>query len=379
MAPRKHVPKDVEKRLLVSSRRRCCLCFGLNGDATEKAGQIAHLDKDPANNRFNNLVWLCFEHHNKFDSKTSQGKGYQHGEVRTYRDQLYERNQNGNRRCSFKVKLDRNLEAYTIDERNAFLAAIQSLSGVGDGVTLVGMQSGCVLLTLEMTIDQAKALSAAIAEGQLNDFGVLPDKFETEHPRDTDEWYELADRLRSGDVDAVLDVILKSLGPEVKRFVLKRSLGEQDFEDIMSETICRVWAHRDRVDLEQSFRGWCWAIARNRTTDALREQHRRVEHAMDDLDRIVPAKKKEDSYEQRTPHSQELDDVLEIVSRLSEVDEAIIWDWVYGDEQSYSTQLAKQLGMTSGAIRTRKSRIVRRIQQEMEKRSDRFPIDKTTD
>src|SRR5690348_13611853 len=48
MAKRKHVPSDVEVRVLEKSKRRCCLCFSLDGDFKEKEGQIAHLDRNPA-------------------------------------------------------------------------------------------------------------------------------------------------------------------------------------------------------------------------------------------------------------------------------------------------------------------------------------------
>ena len=46
---RRHIPGDIELRVLNRSRGRCALCFQLNGDLTEKYGQIAHIDKDPAN------------------------------------------------------------------------------------------------------------------------------------------------------------------------------------------------------------------------------------------------------------------------------------------------------------------------------------------
>jgi hypothetical protein len=36
-----------------------------------------------------NLVWLCLEHHDEFDSHTSQSKGLTPEEVRAYRDRLY--------------------------------------------------------------------------------------------------------------------------------------------------------------------------------------------------------------------------------------------------------------------------------------------------
>ena len=40
---RRHIPGDIELRVLNRSRRRCALCFQLNGDLTEKYGQIANV------------------------------------------------------------------------------------------------------------------------------------------------------------------------------------------------------------------------------------------------------------------------------------------------------------------------------------------------
>lgn len=90
MASRKKIPIDIESEVLVKSRRRCCLCFGINGDLEEKRGQIAHLDKNRDNNSIGNLAFLCFHHHDKYDSTTSQSKNYTKKEVKIYRDQLYE-------------------------------------------------------------------------------------------------------------------------------------------------------------------------------------------------------------------------------------------------------------------------------------------------
>jgi len=89
MASRRPISKAIETNILVNSKRRCALCFGLKGDLGEKKGQIAHLDQDRSNNLEDNLAFLCFEHHNEYDSKTSQSKGLTIGEVKFYRDKLY--------------------------------------------------------------------------------------------------------------------------------------------------------------------------------------------------------------------------------------------------------------------------------------------------
>jgi hypothetical protein len=76
--------------VLLRSRRRCCICFGLNRDAQLKSGQIAHLDQNNANNAEENLAFLCLDHHDEYDSSTRQRKGLTQAEVKAYRSELYE-------------------------------------------------------------------------------------------------------------------------------------------------------------------------------------------------------------------------------------------------------------------------------------------------
>ena len=87
---RKKLSKEQEVKILVLSRRRCCLCSGLNRDLQIKQGQIAHLDSNPENDNFDNLAFLCLSHHDSFDSTTSQSKGLIAEEVKIYRKELYE-------------------------------------------------------------------------------------------------------------------------------------------------------------------------------------------------------------------------------------------------------------------------------------------------
>jgi len=76
--------------ILIKSGRRCCLCFGLNGDLSIKPGQIAHLDRDPTNSSPDNLAFLCLPHHDEYDTKTSVSRGITIAEVKAYRDSLYQ-------------------------------------------------------------------------------------------------------------------------------------------------------------------------------------------------------------------------------------------------------------------------------------------------
>ena len=87
--PRKKIKVATETHVLTSCRRRCCVCYGLNRDASEKQGQIAHLDRNPENNHNDNLAFLCFDHHDQYDSRTSQSKNLTASEVKHYREELF--------------------------------------------------------------------------------------------------------------------------------------------------------------------------------------------------------------------------------------------------------------------------------------------------
>lgn len=89
MTNRPKLSRDVEREILLRSRRRCCLCYGLSGNFDERIGQIAHIDHNSSNNALDNLAWLCFEHHSLYDSTTRQHKNYQPDELKAHRSRLY--------------------------------------------------------------------------------------------------------------------------------------------------------------------------------------------------------------------------------------------------------------------------------------------------
>lgn len=86
---RKPISADVQANVLVRSRRRCCICYGLNRDISIKQGQIAHLDQNAANAAEDNLAFMCLPHHDEYDSRTRQSKNLSQAEVLTYRDELH--------------------------------------------------------------------------------------------------------------------------------------------------------------------------------------------------------------------------------------------------------------------------------------------------
>lgn len=85
---RRPIHPDVVAEVLIESRRRCCICFGLNRDTSICQGQIAHLDGKSSNSVKENLAFLCFNHHDKLDSSTRQSKNFTVLEVKRFRSEL---------------------------------------------------------------------------------------------------------------------------------------------------------------------------------------------------------------------------------------------------------------------------------------------------
>ncbi len=83
---RKAIPEAVVADLLIGARRRCCLCVYLGNDRSRKRIQIAHIDRNSANDDPQNLVPLCLDHHDEYDSRTSQSKGLTQSELRHYKE-----------------------------------------------------------------------------------------------------------------------------------------------------------------------------------------------------------------------------------------------------------------------------------------------------
>lgn len=71
---RSHIPTNIETSVLIRSRRRCALCYGLHGDDDQKDGQIAHINRNSNDSRLENLAFLCLQHHDQYDTHRSQSK-----------------------------------------------------------------------------------------------------------------------------------------------------------------------------------------------------------------------------------------------------------------------------------------------------------------
>ncbi len=86
---RKSFPKAIEAEVLIQCRRRCAFCFCLEGDTRVKKGQLAHIDRNPANASKENAAFLCTQHHDEYDSTSRQTKRLTPDELRAYQKELH--------------------------------------------------------------------------------------------------------------------------------------------------------------------------------------------------------------------------------------------------------------------------------------------------
>src|SRR3954471_17323844 len=79
---RKPIPQRTADAVLYQADLLCCIC--------ETRGQhIHHIDNDPSNNAFDNLVLLCFAHHDEVTTRGGLQRRLTPSLLRKYRSALY--------------------------------------------------------------------------------------------------------------------------------------------------------------------------------------------------------------------------------------------------------------------------------------------------
>jgi len=175
MPGRVPIPEPTQVLVITRSLRRCCVCYALKGDLTVKKGQIAHLDRDRTNIKPGNLVWLCLLHHDAYDGRTSQSKGFRRGEVKHYRANLWTAIAQGahlkrKRRFAVKPKLpatpydalirkapkDAVLAAW-VDIERAIFGAFQGRAALASDLKDYPLPTLAAALRMQAGVDQAHA------------------------------------------------------------------------------------------------------------------------------------------------------------------------------------------------------------------------------
>lgn len=189
---RKAVPKDTEANVLIRCRRRCCLCAFWNNDNGQKDGQIAHIDRNPANSEVDNLAYLCFPHHNQYDAKQLQGKNITPKELHHARDKLYrEINPESEAVFSVTLTLNREFEEFSEQDQQEFFEFVQQILEKRGNINVTQKGPGSVNLTIELNAVETSRLFTAFEAGAFDQYDLVDariDNVQSPPPASVEFW-----------------------------------------------------------------------------------------------------------------------------------------------------------------------------------------------
>jgi RNA polymerase sigma-70 factor (ECF subfamily) len=181
----------------------------------------------------------------------------------------------------------------------------------------------------------------------------------------------LLQRVQANDA-AAWERLVGLYAPLVYGWCRAWDLQDQDVADVFQEVFQAVAAHvRDfRKDTKGTFRGWLRAITRNKVHDHFRRLGREPggvggTEAQQRLDQLPgPAPPEEDSAAETDAERGLFRRALELIR--GDFEERT-WQafWQTTVEGRSPKDVAADLSMTSGAVRVAKSRVLRRLRQEL--------------
>ncbi len=162
---RKRIDPTDEATLLISCRRRCCLCALYKSDFSRKKGQIAHIDGDRTNAAIANLAFLCFECHDEFDSRSSQSKNFTPKELRLCKQRL-ESYYAGDKQLRVTISVTLDLTPAEFDQRRDDIHDLLS-SAIGREINAINLRFGTDTADLDLSTDETHRLVLETAGGTL--------------------------------------------------------------------------------------------------------------------------------------------------------------------------------------------------------------------
>jgi RNA polymerase sigma-70 factor (ECF subfamily) len=182
----------------------------------------------------------------------------------------------------------------------------------------------------------------------------------------------LLDRLKADDA-AAWDRLIRLYAPLVFRWCRRWDLPEQEIADILQEVFQAVSTHIASFRKERAgdtFRGWLRTIARNKVRDHFRKEGREPAGAGGTDAQIrflrLPAARLPDDDESSEKRADRgvVGRALELIR--DEFEERS-WRafWLTAVEDRIPKEVATELGMSPGAVRVAKSRVLRRLREEL--------------
>jgi RNA polymerase sigma-70 factor (ECF subfamily) len=179
-------------------------------------------------------------------------------------------------------------------------------------------------------------------------------------------------RIRRRESDA-WQRLVSSYGPLVYGWARQAGLQASDAADVLQETFRAVAAGIDGFEhgsAGTTFRGWLWTIARNKIRDHFRRQKQRRETGganADELLQQIPDSPPEDLTSSGTVELTHVRLVQTTVAFVQAEFEPRTWQafWRVAALDQPPAAVAADLGMSVGALYVAKSRVLRRLREEL--------------
>jgi RNA polymerase sigma factor (sigma-70 family) len=179
-------------------------------------------------------------------------------------------------------------------------------------------------------------------------------------------------QIRDGANHVAWQEFVKLYGPVIYGFARKRGLQDADAADLMQDVLRSVSSAIARLDYDRNqgtFRGWLFTITRNKIFNFLSARRIRPQGSGDTTtNRLL------DSH----PHSNDAEDAWEFeyqrrlaalaMERIRKEFQEKSWQafWLTAVEGQAAADVARQVGISPGAIYVAKSRVLARLKEEVE-------------
>jgi RNA polymerase sigma-70 factor (ECF subfamily) len=184
-------------------------------------------------------------------------------------------------------------------------------------------------------------------------------------------------QLRDGANHTAWQEFVNLYGPVVYGFARKRGLQDADAADVVQDVLRSVSTSIGRLDYDRkqgTFRGWLFTITRNKVFNFLSARRIRPQGSGDTTTNRLLASQPDDregadawdlEYERRL--------AALAMERIKGEFQDSTWQafWLAAVEGQAAADVARQIGISAGAIYVAKSRVLARLKQEVESLAQR--------
>lgn len=176
----------------------------------------------------------------------------------------------------------------------------------------------------------------------------------------------LLDRMKQGGRDAEAWQRFSSLySPLLLRWATQTGLDHSEAEDVVQETLLMLLDKLTRFEHDgRTFRGWLRAMIQNKSIDFLRARGRRPSSANSSVINAGVKPSDADEVEEREYHQFLTHRALELMkSEFEETTWRACWETTVNERSA--KDIGDELGLSEGAVYVAKSRVLRRLREEL--------------